>query len=173
MRQLQPINKKRALQFLMNVKECLKGRTWFLTMGTLLGAVREGNFIDWDFDIDLMMLRKYEPDMQGIANCLKSKGCSATVITCRDERKEITEMQIFIQINYQGVPGHIALRDHKSFKGKGHLVPGETRTIMGVEFPVPKNPEKLLEEIYGDWRTPTPPRHYRQSANLPEGAWHD
>lgn len=38
------------------IEVCLKyNLKWFLAYGTLLGAVREGKFIDWDHDVDLWM----------------------------------------------------------------------------------------------------------------------
>ena len=34
------------------------------------------------------------------------------------------------------------------------LETGGTCEIQGIEFPSPKNTEKVLEFLYGDWKTP-------------------
>lgn len=190
---LPPINKKHALEWLQGLKACMQGYKWWLSSGTLLGAVREGNFIDWDVDIDCMMLRKYEGDFQKIVKCLRARGFTANYVICKDLRPEIKELQHFIQINYKGVPGHIGVRSPKrlfpelssrspkNYKTKNCLTSFKTATIQGVEFPIPNNVEKLLTEMYGDWRTPQIPpsmknviSHIRRPGHpVPEGLWHD
>ncbi|WP_434351244.1 LicD family protein [Trichococcus flocculiformis] len=55
-----PVIKQQLLEILKAIDAiCLKeGLSYMMTFGTLLGAVREKGFIEWDDDADLMMLRK-------------------------------------------------------------------------------------------------------------------
>ena len=175
------MNKENAMGFITRAADCMKGLDWCITCGVLLGAVREGRFIPWDFDIDLLLHRKHIGEFPRIVKCLKGKGCKATQLTLPDNRKSVNGMQTFIQIYYKGVPGHIMLRTAKSFKGKGYFNFGRVK-LHGVEFPCPGNVEKFLEEMYGsDWRTPKDPSGWKTRINhvakpghpVPEGAWHD
>lgn len=181
MHHLPPLDKKNALEWLKGLKACMQGYKWWLSSGTLLGAVRGGNFIDWDVDIDCMMLREHEGDFPKIIKCLRAKGYTANYVICKDLRPEIKEIQHFIQITYKGVPGHIGVRSPKNYRTKNCLTSFKTATIQGVEFPIPNNVDKLLTEMYGDWRTPKPPPsmkyilpNIRKPGHpVPEGAWHD
>lgn len=55
-----PLIKKQLLRILQAIDEICReeGLSYMMTFGTLLGAVREKGFIEWDDDADLMMLRK-------------------------------------------------------------------------------------------------------------------
>lgn len=173
--------KQAGLEWLRGVKECMEGLDWSITCGVLLGAVRGGDFIDWDFDIDCMMHRKHEDEMPRIVRCLKDRGYNAALIVCRDDRPTIKQLQKFIQINLKGVPGHMALREPNHFKGKGYFKFGKVK-LHGAEFPAPGNVENFLTEMYGkDWRTPKHTPGWTAAAGhmvgpghpVPEGAWHD
>jgi lipopolysaccharide cholinephosphotransferase len=51
------MNRKLAISNLKAVKDCFDefGIDFWLNLGTLLGATRDGKIIDWDADIDLCM----------------------------------------------------------------------------------------------------------------------
>ena len=50
------MDKKKALQNLLDIKSALGSKPrWWIDCGTLLGAVREGDFIDHDVDTDIGM----------------------------------------------------------------------------------------------------------------------
>ena len=174
-------HKDMALEWIDGVKDCMGDIRWSLTCGVLLGAVRGGEFIDWDFDIDLMMYREDEDKMEAAVGCLKASGFAAALIVMKDDRPTIKQLQKFIQINRKGVSGHIALRDPSNFQGKGYFPYGRVM-LRGKHYPCPGNVEKFLEEMYGpDWRTPKPtpgwkamaPHAERPGHPVPVGAWHD
>lgn len=167
-----PGAKDRALEWLVGLKDCMKGLVWFINCGTLLGAVRGGDFIDWDLDIDAMMHRKHEGLFPQIIQCLRKKGYNARYVVCRDDRPQVKVIQHFIQISRKGISGHIGVRKPGDFKGEGYWKLGTVK-LRGVEFPCPGNVGKFLEEKYGpDWRIPRRPGAMVQRGIVPRGAWH-
>ncbi len=71
-RELQ-LDELRALRELDRVCR-LHGLSYFITAGTLLGAVRHGGFIPWDDDIDVAMTRKDYKKLSKIAKTALSPG---------------------------------------------------------------------------------------------------
>jgi len=152
-----PMNKERALEWMLKLRDCLEGKTWSLIHGTLLGACREGDFIDWDFDIDILLHEKHFEDLQGIVKCLNEKKCKATLFTFHGKQ--------FVQIYWKAIPGHIMMPWKSEYRNKFFAGKMTTKTIQGEEFPVPEHWEELLTERYGDWKTPVKIKDWIENMN--------
>ncbi|MHA1222232.1 MAG: LicD family protein [Candidatus Heimdallarchaeaceae archaeon] len=70
------MEKEEAIQALKDIKEILDENNvkFWLESGTLLGAIREGGFISWDYDIDLGTWDKYMIKMKKITKTLSKIG---------------------------------------------------------------------------------------------------
>lgn len=139
--------------------EC--GIQYFLTFGTLLGEVREGNFIKGDDDVDIVVTEE-----EKLYDCLPYLWEHGLFIN----RIWRTELYTF---HTEGRRGHIDMYimrpiDKWPYKNwcmsiRGHYTPKkffnkiETGKyfIGDVSYPYPENPENLLAWWYGkSWRIP-------------------
>lgn len=133
------ISKMKWLEDLKNVKEDV----WLLG-GTLLGAVRDGDFIDNDTDIDLGMM--YD---EGSYDKIYQSEIPINI-------------QKFIRIGDKYYHPH---KLHGDFWTLQTPLSGEfvKVKIQGVEFKAPKEYEELLSDWYSDWKTPMPqPQRFRE-----------
>lgn len=140
----------------------------FIAYGTLLGAIREQNFIGHDSDADLGYVSAHHDPVQVIAESF-------------DLQRRLERMGYAIR-RYSGVAFKISVveadgatrgldvfggfmrEDHLYLMGEvgcpfrwEWLYPRTTATLAGREFPVPAVPERLIEAMYGPhWRIPDP-----------------
>ena len=166
-----------------------------LIYGTLLGAVREGDLIPWDYDFDLLV----RPDQVDEILELNAEFARDKIVferTFRDgeelainpgglasfhtsalaiwfDGEKIGDLYIFslfrdgILRRYDAASGAYWC-PHSSFPHHFVEMLG-TATIRGRSYPIPRDAEKLLEGIYGaDWRVPY--RAAMQGGELREGA---
>jgi len=155
---------------------------WYTLMyGTLLGAVRDGAVIDWDYDFDLTMRPEDVPHLFALSDRLAKVGLS--VAECHLERPRlpvnpglvndsyIQSIDVYVDgVKYGDIYVFQAFSDgivrrfdrrenvywwpHSSFPA-WFLEGRETTTLRGRTYPTPRAPEQLLAGIYGDdWRTP-------------------
>ncbi len=165
MKMYYPMNKDNALAILKDIKKCLKNTKWFLLCGTLLGAVREKDFIDKDFDIDLGILAEtIIPREKEILIRFRKKGFEIPDITFTIYGVEIDLKRDGININID----YHYLKDDKRYRLLGLWVNARCRLFMdksffenleegeirGEKFPIPSNSEEFLRLCYGDWQTP-------------------
>lgn len=120
--------------------------TWWLTSGSLLGAVREGKMIKGDTDIDIGILAEDFPKIDDfgngkvkewywcygkdpIINVQAWKTIGNKRYYCEDDwlQQELPENIGFVQIEFEGVMCNI-----------------------------PANYETLLNDWFSDWKTPMP-----------------
>jgi hypothetical protein len=154
------------LQLLLNVINYLKGYniTPFLCEGTLLGCIRDNNFIDWDPDIDIGILYKDDTTTLKVFHLIKQKFSIKKTYGFLNDGYEITintDPRIDIFFYYPKLnqiynscysfryPNFIKIN---YFYDQFDLT---KTTFLNNEFFIPDDPIKYLCSRYGsDWRIP-------------------
>lgn len=130
-----------------------EGVSFGLIYGTLLGAVRENNFIEHDEDTDLFMLMEDRQKLLDSLFILKDKGFNVG----RYNHGEL----ISIVRNGQYIDVYFFRKGLFKRKCDRNIIPAkyveQTREyeFLGQQFNIPKATEKALIYLYGkDWKTP-------------------
>ncbi len=148
----QEFDLKNAWRALNDFKN-LAVRGWFIDAGTLLGFVREGNFMRHDYDLDISFI-DYEAFSQTKRNLFFSP-----LFEMKPGRvKEVFKVR---HVNGMDLDIFLYKRESLNLFKESHVyrwVFDEfelvDRDFGDTVLPVPSNPEKHLESIYGDWWVP-------------------
>ncbi len=151
------INREISKKNLLDFRKCFNDAdiSFGLIYGTLLGAIRENNFIEHDEDTDVFVLDEDREKVLSILFKLKKLG----LIVGRYEAKE--DLISFIR---DGEYIDIYFFKKGSFGnrvGNGSVIESKylenliEMDFLGNKFLVPQDSKKLLKKIYGkDWMTP-------------------
>lgn len=123
-------------------------------LGTLLGIIREDNFIEWDEDIDLFILAEDKPKLLNAFWTLKDVGFDLV-------RVDRGGLLFSIMRNGEYIDFYIMEKLSPELRGSAdifmlerHLTDLIDWDFKGIKIKVPKNYEEFLDLRYGDWRTP-------------------
>lgn len=136
-----PLDKDIAKDILINFKKVVEKNKliFWLEGGTLLGAVRNKDFIDYDTDIDVRIYYNDIPKLIKSIPELKENGLDLL----RTSNNEITFIKNgeYIDIEFIKSPT----------KYTKEL---DTINFLNTDFKIPKYIDEYLTIMYGDWRTP-------------------
>lgn len=164
---IKPIDKKIAKENLLLVKSIFDKNNllFLLSFGTLLGAVREHDFIDHDEDIDLIMFKKDMPRFLSLLFVLRDNGFEIARYESRGFLSIIRKgeyIDFYFFEDYEKDPSlSYCCRDMYPKKLLEDVIDIE---FQGTTFKAPKEYEKYLEFNYGqNWRTPIPYVNFQMS----------
>jgi tRNA-binding EMAP/Myf-like protein len=145
-------------QGLIELKHCLEAMNvdFRIDCGLLLGAIREGDFIRWDWDVDIAvfperLIHRFDEIMDGL------EAAGFKIVNVRK-----TEEDFLINFYKRGFNYHLI----------GYRLEGEYRIyemwripsrffdqtclvdFRGHVYPAPHPPEEYLDLMYKDWRIP-------------------
>lgn len=140
------------------VKEVLElnGIQPLLFGGTLLGLVRHGDFIPWDWDAEFFVrLEDVKCKADALLGALADRGFHI-------EKAELDRCSWKIEARKCGfsyeVRGWRKVGSHRVRAGYAVpecLVAGSlSAELRGISYRIPHRYEEVLEHLYGDWRTP-------------------
>lgn len=177
MRNKQKDSLVRELKVFMEAFENKFGLDIYLQYGTLLGAVRGGDFIDHDNDIDLAYLSRYHKfqevyrEMIRIYKCFEKKNLLRDRGGGRSYHKNCGHAHILsnnkkvafdIWTSWIDEDGKYYFWSMGMGVPRGNLIPFDIVKLRGVDFKVPHRYKKVLEYLYGrDWRREKHIKSYR------------
>jgi hypothetical protein len=139
----------------------------FLSSGTMLGAVRGGDFISWDWNIGVACkAEEFNHKLKEFLQLLSEHKFEPRLIQQGDYiRINAIRYGICYIIENMVLIGHWITRRH--YKGPAHFFDTyEMFKIRGIEFPCPAPGRDACAWLYGpDWQTPKHVKHRNQVIN--------
>lgn len=121
--------------------------------GSLLGIIRDHDFISWDEDIDLFMLKEQEDKFDLLLPTLKEKGFELV----RYERRGLYSFMRhgeYIDVYVLEDIGAGIRYSGSDFFFEKDFTDTVSFDFKGIQINIPKKIERHLELLYGDWKTP-------------------
>lgn len=125
-----------------------------LIYGTLLGAVREKNFIAHDEDIDLFMLAENKKSIISALHDVLEKGFE--IIRYSDKLLSVSRDNEYIDVYFFKKSKLFYRKCDVGLTAKAKYLENTIDyPFLGDTFQVPKDPESFLVDLYGkNWRIP-------------------
>jgi lipopolysaccharide cholinephosphotransferase len=162
------MDKQVALENLLIIRDLFAehGIPMFLTFGTLLGALREKDFIDHDDDVDVGVFERDRHAILALMPELEKRGFKLLYV--RSERlykleRRKTELDFFVAVSKRTLRGRRWDLEGKATIAARYLDRLDEIEFLGHRFPVPHVPLGVVRSLYGrTWIVPIPDSTSRQ-----------
>ncbi len=154
---------KNMLPYVSDLLKMLNIHYW-IDWGTLLGAIRNGKIIPWDFDIDIGIFHKDVVKLLDAENTIGKDGYEFAVDRNRKYARKIRffgkeGFDFHIDIDPWDVSTNgdyaFATFDYSKKCPTNEIIETGTIIFEDAEYPCPKNPENRLSRLVGpDWKIP-------------------
>ena len=150
------INKDTAFENLKIIHKVLSNKNifWEVSWGTLIGIVRDNDFIDWDEDVDIVILEEEEEDFK--TALWELQDCGFELIRYErgglysiSKNGEYTDFYVLRKASSE-----IRYTLDGGFFLEKHLVESSIIDFKGLSLRIPKDYDDFLTFYYGDWQTP-------------------
>ena len=147
---------------------------YFLTDGALLGAIREKDFIPWDWDVEIVVLT--ESIWDKVALFIEKAKFSGFKYIDIDQEYGNFKINFLKYGNKYSLPGLVlegSSRVRNSFRYPKVFFESKSQVkFRGKIYPAPSDIEEYLTYQYGDWKTP-PKDRYNKRIYLSKEIWRD
>lgn len=153
---MKPICKDQALENLSIMTDILNrtGLHWGPCWGTLLGMVREHDFISWDEDIDLYILSEDEELFRTLLWELKDAGFDLVRYERRGLYSIMRKGEYIDFYVLEKIADNLRQTKGGSYLFEKYVQDTIPYDFKGVTLSIPREYDEYLTFQYGDWRTP-------------------
>jgi len=144
---------------LIEIKEILEkiNLSFFLVGGVLLGAVRDKNFIKWDWDVEISVFSEVAlKHLSEIVNLSNASGFKTTIVNSSRENLKVKLIKYDNKYSIEGLYKKKQYRLRKNYKyPESFFTNLASINFLGENYLVPSPTSDFLTFVYGaDWRTP-------------------
>lgn len=153
---IKQIDKVQALENLQILATILKTNniTWGPAFGSLLGAVREHDFIEWDEDIDLFILEEEEEMFRDCLWELQEHGFDLIRYERRGLYSIMRKGEYIDFYVFQKLTEGLRHTNGGGYIFEKYITDMQEIDFKGVPLRIPKEYDEYLTFQYGDWRKP-------------------
>jgi hypothetical protein len=132
------------------------GLPHFVSGGTLLGAVRDGDFIPWDWDVEVSVRSEEAVGrLDDAVAALSRHGFSVGAVERDEANLKVVAHREGATFEVRGYRRRGELRVRRDFRTRERFFAGAAEvTLRGRTYPCLGPVDEYLADRYGDWRTP-------------------
>jgi hypothetical protein len=159
-------NVKKSLHEILDIVKA-EGHKGFLIGGTLLGFIRDGDILEHDKDADIgLFIDDYETIYKLVSKICetphfispymveKPKEFLRKNIAIYDTKRRVVTDLFFFRKFKEGMVEHGIWTTHSTLKWVFREFKPIEREFNGYKYYIPQEPERYLEELFGNWRKP-------------------